>query len=353
MYYASISNKGTGFTNQIFALITSLILAHNRREKVVVVDEFMDDIHKTTHTPISEILNLPELNFFLKKTYDMIIIDKQNIQFEILSVRYGTDSRPEVTAPHYVDLTDFFKTMYETTHALDIPPFNTIQGDPCPGVVKQCMFKYKINGYVMEEIFHEYNHKNIRVNFQGPYVFTFGWINSWNETMFTTILENMTYHPNFVEKANMIHLPSQVNVLHLRAEEDAIAHWSKQNRMSSDDFKTYLENKYIDLIKKYISPQEHLVLVTSCSSNRVIDFLCEKEYSYTLTPKFFKEREKNAIVDLLVASKCNGTFIGNFNLKNKNGSSFSYYIGKQLNDVNHIYMDLDDITSPEVCSHRS
>lgn len=340
MYYASIGNRGAGFTNQIFALITSIIKAHNQGEKVIVVDGFLDDIHKTTYTPITDIFNMSSLNLFLKN-YDMIIIDRHHVQFEIVSVQYGTGS-------HYVDITDFFKKHDPYTL---IPPFNTIQGDPCPGIVKQCILTYNINGHVIEEIYQEHRNKDVRLHFKGPYVFTFGWINSLDEKMFTHMLKNITYHPNFIVKAESIcsQITSKhVNVLHLRVEEDAIAHWSKQNNMASNEFKTYVEDKYIRLCKTYLSNMDETIVVSASSSNRVIDFLHQNQYSYRLTHKFFKEREKNAIVDLLVASRCNHTFIGNFNVKNSNGSSFSYYIGTQLHGVTHVYIDLDNITEPEV-----
>lgn len=328
MYYASIANRGTGFTNQIFALITSIILAYNRGDKVIVVDGFLDDIHSTTYTPISQVLNLPACNLFLKK-YGLRLMDKHD-EWELLSVRYGMTT--------YVDLTDYFKRTHEP-----IPPFNTIQGDPCPGVVKHCIFTYRVDGNVVEEIYPEHRYKDVR----SPYVFTFGWMDSLNEPMFMDVLRHLTYHPKVVEKAQSV--PAPMNVVHLRVEDDAIAHWSKQNHMPPNEFKTYLEDKYIHLCKTYLAKEDRTVIVSASSSNRVLDFLRENQYSYTLTPKFFKEREKNAMVDLHIASQCTKLFLGNFNVKNKNGSSFSYYISTRLaNQVSHVYLDLDNITDPEV-----
>ena len=46
MYYSKISTSGTGFTNQIFALITSIINAYKEEEKVVIVDNFLNDINQ-------------------------------------------------------------------------------------------------------------------------------------------------------------------------------------------------------------------------------------------------------------------------------------------------------------------
>ena len=59
--------------------------------------------------------------------------------------------------------------------------------------------------------------------------------------------------------------------------------------------------------------------------------------------------KKNAIIDLLVSSCCNNIFIGNFNITNLNGSSFSYYIWKLMkDDVLKIFIDLDKIYDDEV-----
>ena len=46
MYYSKISNIGSGFTNQIFALITSIINAYKNKNTLVIVDNFLDDINK-------------------------------------------------------------------------------------------------------------------------------------------------------------------------------------------------------------------------------------------------------------------------------------------------------------------
>ena len=79
-------------------------------------------------------------------------------------------------------------------------------------------------------------------------------------------------------------------------------------------------------------------------SNGVIDYLKQHNYSYKLTTKFYNDREKNAIVDLLVSKYCNNIFIGNFNVTNLNGSTFSYYIGKCMkDDVIKLYIDLDKL----------
>ena len=112
MYYSKIGNICNGLTNQIFALITSIIIAYNNGEKIV--DNFLNDINKSTYTPILEIFNITNINFFLKKNYDIIIIDKNNIEFEIISVKYKTNET------NYIDLTNFIKEHYFKNNKLFI-----------------------------------------------------------------------------------------------------------------------------------------------------------------------------------------------------------------------------------------
>jgi hypothetical protein len=83
--------------------------------------------------------------------------------------------------------------------------------------------------------------------------------------------------------------------------------------------KNYIEKKYINLIENYISKTDETIILSSSLSNKVVDFLIENQYSFKFNQKFFEDREKNAIVDLLTAKYCNHIFIGNFNIKNLNG----------------------------------
>ena len=130
----------------------------------------------------------------------------------------------------------------------------------------------------------------------------------------------------------------------MRLEDDGIAHWSNMNNISKNEYKAYLEKKYINLIETYLSETDENIILSSSLSNGVIDFLNNHNYNYKFLDKFFNDREKDAIVDLLVSKCCNNIFIGNFNVKNYNGSTFSYYIWKCMNDdVTKIYIDLDKI----------
>jgi hypothetical protein len=349
MHYSKIGNDGAGLTNQIFALITSIIIAFSEKQKVIIVDHFLNDINTKTYSPIKDILNLVDINIFLKKTYDIIIVDKYNIDFEILSVKYG------INDTNYLDLTDFIKNKYYKENKLVIHNnycLNDIKGDPCPGKIKHLILKYKINNNIIEEIYHEHN-KNINIHFDGPYLFSFGYVNLFKNDMFNKILPNILFNNDFIIKSDIIkkqmNINKKINIIHLRLEDDGILHWSNQNNITAIDYKSYLEEKYIHLIRTYISDVDETILLSSSLSNKVIDFLNVHNYNYKFIDKCFKDREKNAIIDLLLSSCCNNIFIGNFNINNNNGSVFSYYISKCIkNKITTICIDLDRIYNKEI-----
>jgi hypothetical protein len=343
MYYAKISDNFTGFTNQIFSLITSIIIAHKEGEKVIVVDNFLNDISKNDYTPISDIFDISKINIFLKNTYNIIIVDRNNINFELSSVKYGTETNK-------LDLTEHIIKEFYTNNKLYINKdtiFNNINGDPCYGTQKNIFLNYKINDYLIEEIYEENLKNNISIDFfNSKYVYPLNATNFSNNYMFQDILKNIYYNNFFLEKSDNIlkqfDSNKKINVIHLRLENDAIKHWSKMNNSSEETFKSYIENKYIQLFKKYISSTDQNILLSSTLNTSVVNFLLENNYNFKFIPKFFDDREKNAIVDFLVSKCCNNIFIGN------GGSTFSFYIEKSIqNKVKMIYIDLDKIYNDE------
>jgi len=178
------------------------------------------------------------------------------------------------------------------------------------------------------------------------------WINTYNKTIFDNILKNIVFLKNIVlpeNEHNYISKYNKINVIHLRIEVDAILHWSKMNNMPQLFFQNYIEQKYINIIKKYINKNELTVLLTYSNDNKVIRYLKQNEYNYYISPKIDKwGREINAIKDASIIDLCNNVFIGNFNLQNLNGSSLSYYLLNKLRpNVKCITIDLDRIIMDE------
>lgn len=350
-----ISSTGFGFTNQIFCLITNIIHAYNEKKNVLVIDKFLNDFSTNDYTYISEVLNMDKINTYLKKNYNIIILDKFKLTLKINLVKYGNENT-------FVDITDFIISKCYKNNYLFISKdinLNEIKGDPLPNHSKNIYIYFSINDSNLTEELRENCARlennfiiDLSVNSNEDCNINLGWINTIDKVIFEDLLKHIYYNKYFVDCRNNfiknINLKNKINVIHLRLEDDAINHWSKMNNMTNIEFKNYIEKKYINIIKKYITIDERIIILSSSSSNQVIKFLKNKKYKYKLTKKFFNEREKNAIVDLLISKICNNIFIGNFNLEKLNGSTFSYYITQYMNSgVKKILIDLDRIKEHE------
>ena len=334
MYYSKIGVGG--LTNQIFSLITSILIAIYKKEQVIVVDSFLNDFSKTQYTCISNIFDVNKMNIFLKK-YNILLVDKHNVSFKLHEILYGKNS--------YVDLTYLYtSSLFIHKHS----NLNSFKGDPCVGVKKNLIINYTINGNKIKEKYDEHLNHDVIIDFNGPYLHTFRWINSIDSSMFNDILKNITYHPSFYIDSPIY--TNKVNAIHLRLEDD-ISHWANINNMSFDNFKQCIENKYKDIITRSLDKNDTILIFSNSLNNRVLDFLKENEYNYIMNEKKSNEREKNAIFDLLSCNACNNVFIGNFNPYQLNGSTFSYYISQIISCHCKIMIDLDRIQNTEIISY--
>jgi hypothetical protein len=116
------------------------------------------------------------------------------------------------------------------------------------------------------------------------------------------------------------------------------------NHMPVDEYRQCLENVYINAIKKYISPNSTTILLSMDTDNAVTRFMDENNYRFLFMPKTLPGRDLNAIVDYIVASRCNKVFIGNVNPKTYVGSTFSFAIFNKLREeIVKICIDTDHI----------
>jgi len=343
MYFISFTRKRLGLTNQLFILSTGIKDAIKGKSKVVVIDKFLCDFNADIYENISNVLDLDEMNLYFEKKYNLILVDKYNFNFELLNVRYGTED-------NNLDITKIIKEKYTNNNKLLIDKnidWKDIVGEDYFGVEKYIWFKYKVNEKV---IIDKYSNKLTRdIDYTNDNYTTCGmdWP-SKKKDIFEDILMNIRYKKMFHDKCDEqlsdITLTDKVNIIHLRIETDGIIHWSKMNKMSQKDFKTTLENRYIELIEKNIDMKDTTIILSSSFDNRVVDFLNENGYNYLTSKNYFKYRELNAIVDTIISKKCNNIFIGNFNIKKFSGSTFTYYIKETLtNDIIYEYVDLDDV----------
>jgi hypothetical protein len=351
IYYSKITDNRFGFTNQIFSLVTNLVIAYKIKKNVVIVNDFLDDITRETYTPISQIFDLEKTNKYINDRYNLLLCDSNHVDFKVVLVTYGNKYKT-------LNITNNFIKKYVKDNTLYISKrenLNSIQGDPSPGNPKRLYILYSINGVMFEESFDEsFSFLVEDISFdlsKAEHINKFGWINTIDKIMFEDILQNIYYHSRFHQiskqffKTNMISSKT-INVIHLRLEPDAIMHWSKINNMNPYEYKTAIESKYIDTIQKYLNKNDATIILTYSTDNIVIEYLKKNGYIYYVNTKLPElGREQNAIIDLVISTRCNNIFIGNFTVDTLSGSTFSYYI-KQLTNAKYISIDLDHIQEP-------
>jgi len=356
IHCCKIYKMSTGLCNQLFSLVSAMIIAIKQKKEIIIVDNFSNDYEEQNFSNISDIIDLCKWNVFLKKNYNIVMVDKNQVTFKINNVKYGAHGK-------YIDIIDKIIGKFYNNNTITIDKNVDInllaEEDPVPFVKKEVVVNYSINDYVVEERFEEeYTFLKEAIQFdlsKEEFVYVFHWINTFDKSLFNILLKTIpftdtftTLSQNFITNKN-IDLNQKINVIHLRIEDDAIAHWSAQNRMERSHFQKTLELKYISLIQKYIKKDEINVILSYSTENCVLDYLKQNGYTYHFTDKIMGAgagREINALIDLHIGGFCNNIFIGNFNISGLNGSSLSYYLLNKLSDkkVKQVLIDLDDIS---------
>jgi hypothetical protein len=360
IYFAKIQVEKSGMTNQLISLISNIILALEENKKVIIVDKFLNDYSKESYSNVSNILNLNQINQHLKEKYNMILLDRYHINFKPISFLFGSNDTK-------IDITNEIMEQCYTDDKLFIPStlnLNALRYDPCPNHEKKLFVKYFLNDIIYEEEYNEkFNCVSEDIVFDlhndNMYLHRLHWINYLNRQIFDDVLKHISFNNYFVNisdefiRENSIN--DKINVMHLRLEDDALEYWGKINNMSTDDYKTYLENKYINLIINHINKGDETIILSYYSNNRVVEYLKTNNFKYHfVTKKKWYGREQNAIIDLLVAEHCNNVFIGNFHINKLNGSTFSYFILQKLdNNVKKIMLDLDIIRNEPSIGYSS
>lgn len=361
IYYCKLGWSGVGLCNQLYSLISCIFkcIQCNDFEKIIILDDFLIDINTNVYVSVDDIFNLESMNIYLKK-YNIFLTSKHNIQLRFTSILYGIDSNK-------IDITNDIVKQYSNHNCLHVPVYtnlNKLYGDPVPCVLKQIYTSYKLNKceYTIYEQFVE--NDEININFKDFSNVDWHMQNNItkerqeNYPLINDLLVNIhfkeKYHTISNDFINSLNIqPEQaINIIHLRNEDDAISFWGNINQMPSDIYKTVLEDKYIYLIEKYIDKRSLNIILSMNTYNKVVDFMKIQQYKYVFCDKsLVNGREVNAIIDLLNGKHCNNIYIGNVNLFNYHGSTFSYVLYKLLETklgIKKILIDLDNINVDEV-----
>lgn len=358
IYFSRLIYKdnGSGLTNQIFSLVSSIMHAISLNKRAIAIDSFGLSYNSNERINISNIIDLKKTSAYLNDKYNIVLLDKNTMKFQLHKACYGIiGSMIDVTneISHFISKEDNTLCIPQNTE------LNSLKGDPFPGKIKDFYIYYSLDNYNFFEKFAEKIKDGLLSNVSSnmcnyDLYISMGFIRSFSH-IFNDILKNIVFIENNIPllsiDTNIFNKFNKVNVIHLRLEDDALVHWSKQNMMTFQEFKVMLETKYIELIKKYIQKDELNIILSYSSQNSVFDFLQTNDYPFLCAKKDTTkcQRELDALGDLFLSTKCNNIFIGNFYMKIMTGSTFSYYILQKLEhpNIKKISICLDNIKEPE------
>jgi len=238
----------------------------------------------------------------------------------------------------------------------------------------------------------------------------YSWNDRYHKSLFESLLSKILFNHRFYEIVNQFKLEFEnLSVVHLRIEGDIIIHWASANDIIWHDSegikrtRDRLYKLYIDNIKQYIDgnllilcynidphfveglqsimetnynnseedntkseesnvqnektgkPKESSEITSKPILKRIISINTIIKNNYLIQKFGFTGREICGIIDLLLGQKCEGDYIGSYNIENNRGSTFSYVLHHIGNHKRSILIDahrLFDNDKPEVFHSR-
>ena len=77
-YKIIISQDFTGLCNQLWSVISGIIICIKDGKRILLIDKFLLNVHTNSHCSIGKILCLPSMNIFLQK-YNIVLVDGTHI----------------------------------------------------------------------------------------------------------------------------------------------------------------------------------------------------------------------------------------------------------------------------------
>ena len=339
-------NNQVGFCNQLYSTIGTCIYAYENNIQTIYLSQFLKEIGSNDYCNVSEIYDLSKTNEFLKK-YGLTLIDGFHSELKIISILYGTDM-------YNLDITQYFIVVENKLLMYSDNKLDFFKGGPHKhfkdtiGIELKGPMKLRVNYTIHNQCYtKECNVVDGRLETNlvidptnMTYEETLKFKND-DSPMFRDILRNFVFHPSIVSKASKyietsiikyyMDSKKKIHVFHLRLEDDAIKHWSNEVEIRNlQQYKSVLENKYINIVQKFVAKDSLTIFLASDYDNRVIRYMRDNGYNYLTTPKLEKARDVSAIVDMHVGSVCNGICVGVWE------SSYSYTLFDRIKDKSNV-----------------
>ena len=272
-----------GLCNQLFSLLFKLCHAESSGGGVVFIGSFMTQIRESHTQPLRTILNVDATNArFRDAGKHVVVADFHSYSLRVLHVvKNGHQVLPQNT---HGDARNFIMALPDTDTASTSTVTFEVDG-------------HKIT-YTNEGSTITLAPNRALFNIQ-PYP---------KNELFCEFAKLLVFHETIVAPPTrfMRSVQSPVQLMHLRTETDAIAHWSVQTGLSPPNFKHGVEDAYLKALDQYGTPSLPLVVLTGDADSRVLHEARAQGYHIILPPKFSGRRELAALGDLVCAETCTG-----------------------------------------------
>jgi len=177
--------------------------------------------------------------------------------------------------------------------------------------------------------------------------FEISWYSRHPRDLFNSILLSIEYVDSLKKIAAGLKPAANCSLVHLRIEDDMVAHLSRHHHLNYNYVKDMLISRYQEAITRYIPVNSEIFLMGE------VNFLgLDKQYrfhnfNHDKVQLGVVGREICAIIDYLIARELTGVFVGAHRLSTQSGSTFSYYIMISLKKRGQIVLiDQNVLTNP-------
>jgi len=338
--------KTCGLSNQLYSIVAGMQHCMRNNIHVMFINKFLRSINSNNYSNISDIIDLNKFNNFASK-YNVFIVDYNNFKFTIEeAILSSRESGMPIFSSN--DIKDEILTKYYKNNNLNIPINSKFYLNDINSKPTSLTIKYNLNnGFFYEQykmndnkLMQDINLSFQNLNFEGNFSYVQGEI-------FFDILRNIPFNENIINNSNIIannlipkNSTNVFNAIHLRIEDDVIAHFYAKCNLSKSLLKTIVETKYINIIKQYFNKNDTIILLTYDMNNDVINYLKTNNYKFIINCQKDKDREISAINDMLLGEYCNNYYVCVWE------SSFSFALLSRINkklNVKSIQIRYEDL----------
>lgn len=313
-----------GLCNQLYSIVAAIKYCIQLNINILFINKFLKCVFVDNYCNISEILDLEKFNLFLTK-YNVFVVDYNNFNLTINNAKLDDGNTSQ-------DITDLIVNTYYKKNNLFIPEGALLNLKNSNKIFYNLIIEYKLNNGFFKESYNIYNNKlSSDINYDMTNLMFEGNFKYKQDDIFFDILRNIPFNETIMNqsviKINKLIKPNTglINTIHLRVEDDVLDYYSNQLKIEKEKLRQTVENKYINLIKKYIRKSDTTIILTYSYQNSVIDFLRDNEYNFIIDREKNEDREICAIYDLLLGESCNNYYICVWE------SSFSYTLFSRIN----------------------